>query len=172
VSEGWAQRIREMAVLSGGQVPLLPVLPDTHPCLRVAATEVLPEEADAAKLLARAMLRTMVQHRGIGLAAPQVGVSRRLVVFAVKDGTEVLFGAVQNPVVTWRYNQLEGGREGCLSMPGKFVFKTRHKRVKVEGVNPDNGEPVRLEARGLLARVLQHEIDHLDGVLMTDPKRS
>ena len=122
--------------------------------------EVTPE----GRTLIEDMTDTMYDEVGIGLAAPQVGVSLRLVVVGDEAGRGVQ--ALVNPVIT-----AQGGRvtaeEGCLSVPGVFAPIARAEWVEVEAMGADGG-PVRIRARGLRARVLQHEMDHLDGVLFID----
>lgn len=110
------------------------------------------------------MTETMYDEVGIGLAAPQVGVSLRLVVVGDEDGRGVR--ALINPVIVEQGGQVTA-EEGCLSIPGIFAPVTRAAWVRLEARDAD-GKPVELTARGLRARVLQHELDHLDGVLFLD----
>ena len=110
--------------------------------------------------LTDAMLDIMYDAPGIGLAAPQIGVQKQLFVYDIGDGAEVLI----NPVVVesageWVYD------EGCLSIPGLYVEMVRPKEILLKGINID-GEEVSVEADELLARLFQHELDHLNGVLM------
>jgi peptide deformylase len=110
------------------------------------------------------MVDTMYDEVGIGLAAPQVGVSVRLMVVGDEEGRGVQ--ALLNPVITEQGGTVTA-EEGCLSLPGIFAPVTRAERVTLEAQDVA-GQPVRLTARGLRARVFQHEIDHLDGVLFID----
>jgi peptide deformylase len=110
------------------------------------------------------MTETMYDEVGIGLAAPQVGISLRLIVISDEEGRGVQ--ALLNPAIVDRSGEVTG-EEGCLSIPGVFAPVTRAARVTVEARSVD-GKPLTIEARGLRARVLQHEIDHLDGVLFID----
>jgi peptide deformylase len=110
------------------------------------------------------MTETMYDEVGIGLAAPQVGISLRLIVVADDEGRNVQ--ALLNPAITDRGGEATA-EEGCLSIPGVFAPVTRAAWVKVEAQSVA-GKPVTIDARGLRARVLQHEIDHLDGVLFID----
>jgi len=110
------------------------------------------------------MVDTMYDEVGIGLAAPQVGVSLRLLVVGDEETREAR--ALINPVITDQSGQATA-EEGCLSIPGIFAPVTRAAWVRVEALDP-GGQTVKMDARGLLARVLQHEIDHLDGVLFID----
>lgn len=114
--------------------------------------------------LAEDMIETMYDEVGIGLAAPQVGVSLRLVVVGDETGQGVL--TLVNPVITDQAGQATA-EEGCLSIPGIFAPVTRAEWVRVEATDLE-GRPLRLEGRGLRARVFQHELDHLDGVLFVD----
>jgi len=112
------------------------------------------------------MFETMYAAHGIGLAAPQVGVSRRVIVVDVgDDGDEPM--ALLNPVVAEHGPAREKYEEGCLSIPGIVAAVDRPTTVVVEALDRA-GQPLRIEARGMLARCLQHEIDHLDGVLFLD----
>ena len=110
------------------------------------------------------MTETMYDEVGIGLAAPQVGISKRVVVVADEEGRGVQ--ALLNPAIVERGGEMTG-EEGCLSIPGVFAPVTRAAWVKVEARSVD-GKPLTISARGLRSRVLQHEIDHLDGVLFID----
>lgn len=127
--------------------------------------EIAERDEDLARLIDD-MFETMYEAHGIGLAAPQVGVSRRLIVVHVNEEGEEPF-ALLNPRVVEEGSSREKGEEGCLSIPGVSAYVDRPATVVVEGETPD-GESVRIEADGMLARCLQHEIDHLDGVLFID----
>lgn len=113
--------------------------------------------------LAQEMLKTMQEHEGVGLAANQVGRLKRILVAGLEDEEYV----VVNPVIERRSEDIEPGIEGCLSIPEARVEVERHVEVVVTGQDL-SGSPVRISAEGLLARILQHEIDHLDGVLILD----
>ncbi|MDR3592381.1 MAG: peptide deformylase [Negativicutes bacterium] len=137
--------------------------------IRKAGDKVLKEQAaPVAKIDRRIrrllddMAQTMYHAEGVGLAAPQVGVSLRMIVIDVGDGLIELI----NPVLS-ECEGCECSTEGCLSIPGIYGEVERGASVKVEGFNRE-GKPVCLTATGLLARALQHEIDHLDGVLFID----
>ncbi len=110
------------------------------------------------------MVDTMYDEVGIGLAAPQVGISLRLMVVGHDDSREAR--ALINPVITEQGGSVTA-EEGCLSIPGVFAPVTRAEWVKLEAQDTD-GKPVSITARGLRARVFQHEMDHLDGVLFID----
>ena len=116
------------------------------------------------------MFETMYEAQGIGLAAPQVGVSQRIVVIDIeKHHPEYSRIALINPVITITIGE-ELGEEGCLSLPGVRGMVRRAAIVKVEGLLP-NGNEIEFDASNLMARVLQHEIDHLNGILFTDLMR-
>lgn len=111
------------------------------------------------------MGRLMHDAIGIGLAAPQVGIPHRLLVYRVEPDTPVM--ALVNPEIEWKGKEAEILEEGCLSLPGIHVDVERPIHVRVRA-RDESGEPVWIEASGLEARVIQHEMDHLDGVLILD----
>ncbi len=113
----------------------------------------------------RRMGEIMNDALGVGLAATQLGVLHRLLVYSVHP--ESALGALVNPEIEWAGDEAEGAEEGCLSLPGVLVDVERPVHVRVRGRN-EHGEEVVVEATGLEARVIQHEIDHLDGVLILD----
>ncbi len=133
------------------------------PVLKGRAREVDPGADTALRDLVRAMAETMYDENGVGLAAPQVGVDKRVIVFDVDDR----LAALCNPVITDFSVETEVDDEGCLSVPGITVPVERSLRVVCDGHTLE-GRDITIEAEGLLARVLQHEIDHLDGVLILD----
>ena len=141
---------------------ILPIRMFGDPALRQRAQEV-ERVTDLHKRLIADMYETMREAPGVGLAGPQVGVMERIFVWEVEEE----HGAVINPVIVSRSNEEEEGDEGCLSLPGIYYPVTRPVAVTVEGLD-ENGDPVSLDADGLLARVCQHETDHLDGVLFID----
>ena len=133
--------------------------------LRRRADEVA-EVDDALRKLIRDMFETMYDAEGVGLAGPQVGVSRRVIVVDVnQEGTHPF--ALVNPRIVESSRETDKAEEGCLSIPGVSSVVERASTLTVEGVD-ERGQPVRMEADGLLARCIQHEIDHLDGVLFID----
>lgn len=115
------------------------------------------------KELAEDMLETMHDANGVGLAAPQVGVLRRIVVIDVMDGSGPHF--LVNPVIVESDGE-QTGQEGCLSVPYKSGQVTRPMHVVCEAFDLDMN-PIRLEGEGLLARAICHELDHLDGIMYT-----
>ena len=141
---------------------VLPIRRFGDPVLRERAREVEEVTELHGRLLAD-MLETMRVAPGVGLAGNQVGVLERVFVWEVGDE----HGAVINPSITTRSNETFIEDEGCLSLPGIYYPVERSIRVTVEGIN-ENGDPVNFEAEEFLARVCQHEVDHLDGVLFTD----
>jgi peptide deformylase len=133
------------------------------PSLRKSAVPIGDVTPELRRIIAD-MTETMYDEVGIGLAAPQVGISLRLIVISDEDSRGVQ--ALLNPAIIERGGEVTG-EEGCLSIPGVFAPVTRAAWVKVEARSVD-GQPITINARGLRARVLQHEIDHLDGVLFID----
>ena len=138
------------------------------PVLREPAEEVA-EVGDEVRALVRDMFETMYLAEGIGLAAPQVGVLERVIVVDLHESDENGIGAVAlvNPKIVESSRKTARAPEGCLSIPGMEEVVERPEKVTVEGLDPE-GTPVSLEVTGLLSRALQHEIDHLDGVLFID----
>ena len=134
------------------------------PVLRLEAQEVQEFDGDLAQLVER-MIRLMQDARGVGLAANQVGILRRVFVIQAEEEQEPR--ALVNPVIVERSDELDEDDEGCLSMQGVVVPVERPVRVRIEA-RDEEGNPVTLELEGLPARVAQHELDHLDGVLILD----
>jgi peptide deformylase len=134
------------------------------PVLRARALEI--EQFDASLIdEVRRMGELMHDAYGIGLAATQVGVMHRLLVYRTElDGA---VAALVNPAIEWSSNDTESAEEGCLSLPGVAVEVERSIHVRVRAQD-ERGAPITVEASGLEARVIQHEIDHLDGVLILD----
>ena len=132
------------------------------PVLRQRARAV-DEVDDVHRRLSEDMLETMRVAPGVGLAAPQVGVLERIFTWEVEDE----FGTIINPVITKRSKEMYEDEEGCLSLPGLVYPVERHLGVRVEGLD-GNGVPFTMDAEEHVARVFQHEIDHLDGVLFID----
>jgi peptide deformylase len=136
------------------------------PVLRMKANEVADFDDSVTSLVER-MTALMDEARGVGLAAPQLGVLRRVLVFRTAEDEPVV--ALVNPRVVETGEENETSEEGCLSLGAATVVVEveRATTVTVEGSSPE-GEPLRVEAEGLQARVIQHELDHLDGVLTID----
>jgi peptide deformylase len=132
------------------------------PVLREVAAPVTVFDAELRETADR-MLGIMHDAPGVGLAATQLGLVRRLLVYDVDDEPRVLV----NPVITERSQESEVSEEGCLSVPGVRVPVERALRIRVTGADV-RGRPLDFEAEGLHARVIQHETDHLDGILIVD----
>ena len=141
----------------------------THPnaALKQRASEVDPSSDDSLRELCKQMARCMYDNSGIGLAAPQVGVLKRVIVYDLSDDEGPGAIALVNPCIVERSEETEVDDEGCLSLPGISVPVERSLTVACEALSL-GGKQVRIEAEGLHARMLQHEIDHLDGMLIID----
>lgn len=146
------------------------ILIDGDPRLRQKATKVRQVDSQLRRV-ADDMWETMTEAEGVGLAGPQVGVMRRIITVHVpasmdeEDDPEYSYVLI-NPEIVRGYGDV-AALEGCLSIPGWAGEVVRRENVTVKAINLDN-KPVRIKAYGYLARVLQHEIDHLDGILYTD----
>ena len=141
--------------------------------IRRAGDPVLKEKAKPVAKITKTvrslldnMVQTMQEADGVGLAAPQVGVSLRVIVVDVGEGLIELI----NPVIVASEGS-ETGTEGCLSIPGMYGDVERFTSVTVQGLDRQ-GEPITVQGSGLLARALQHEIDHLEGVLFIERAQS
>jgi len=148
------------------------ILTDDHPTLRKVAKKVRPDEiADPLfQQLIDDMFETQYEAPGIGLAAPQVGVSKRVFTVDLQDDDEAHGPfVVINPVFTLTEGEVDGV-EGCLSVPGYVGDVMRFERVVCTGLDRE-GKKITLDAQGWFARCLQHEMDHLDGVIYTDKAR-
>ena len=137
------------------------------PVLREAASDVEAFDDDL-KRLVQDMFETMYHAEGIGLAAPQIGLSKRVIVIDLRreDEPDARLALV-NPTIVWESREKDKAPEGCLSIPGLEEVVPRPEAVEIEGFDPE-GRPISVEADDLFARALQHEIDHLDGVLFID----
>jgi peptide deformylase len=141
--------------------------------VRILGDAVLRQKAkpvatitEETRRLIRDMFETMYAEEGVGLAAPQVGISERVIVVdSHEDSTEPF--ALVNPEILEASKETEKSEEGCLSIPGLRDLVERSWRVRVRGLSPA-GELREFEAEGLVARIIQHEIDHIDGVLFID----
>ncbi len=142
------------------------------PVLRRKARKITEFDRDFQQLV-EDMVETMRKAPGVGLAAPQVGVSTQLIVveYSIKededeDAPRKLF-VLANPVIVQASAETDTGVEGCLSIPGLVGEVDRSLSITLKGQNR-RGQPVKVKAKGWLARIFQHEIDHLEGVLFTD----
>ena len=141
-----------------------------HPVLRERAKPVEKLGTPELRALVEDMKATMAAMNGAGLAAPQIGVSQRIVIFGVEknprypDAEEVPFTVLVNPRLTMLSREVEEDWEGCLSVPGMRGMVPRYTKLRYSGFDPE-GNPIEREAEGFHARVVQHEVDHLDGIL-------
>lgn len=145
---------------------ILPIIKYPSEILKQKAQPVNPSEIRELSDLIDSMLDTMYAANGIGLAANQVGILKRIIVIDITRDKNHPPIVLINPQIEETYGLIDS-EEGCLSLPGQSTFIKRAEKVLVNGFNRE-GEIVRLEATGLLARAIQHEIDHLDGILIMD----
>ncbi len=134
------------------------------PVLRRKARRI-EKVTPATRETVEAMWEIMNDANGIGLAAPQVGLSQRIIVIDTREPGEK--AALINPEIVWSGNELSKVKEGCLSIPGVEGDVMRPTKVRVKGLGID-GKPVEISASGLYARAFQHEIDHLNGIVFID----
>lgn len=149
----------------------LPVIQIGNPILRKKSHKIAKVTAETRRL-AKEMLETMRAEHGVGLAAPQVGQLVRLIVIEYPENDEVEGSPLRtyqvvNPEITWRSEEMTMGVEGCLSVRGLAGEVERHESIKVKGLDV-YGRPVKYDLNGWIARIFQHEIDHLDGVCYVD----
>ena len=143
-------------------MPLLPIRIFGDPVLRQRAHEVT-EFDERLRRLADDMLETMRAAHGAGLAANQVGILRRVFTWETAEA----HGAVVNPTITFESEEIQEGEEGCLSFPGLFYPTARPLHVHIDAQDV-TGEDITLEGEGLLARIIAHEVDHLNGILFIE----
>jgi len=148
---------------------ILKIITNPNPILRNKSEEIAIKEISSNKFqgLCSDMAKTMIESDGIGLAAPQIGKNIRVIVINTKNGELCMI----NPKITRKSWKKEWGEEGCLSVPDVFGQVKRHKKIKCRFLNT-KAEPVEIEAEGLMARVIQHELDHLNGVLFIDKAKN
>jgi peptide deformylase len=146
---------------------LLPILIAPHKTLKTKARPVADADMDRVRLLVPRMLGSMYAAPGIGLAAPQVDVSLRVAVVDIQPGDVRQPFAMINPEILKVSEEWASREEGCLSLPGQYADVSRPAAVRV-GYLDVNGKRHEFDAEGLLAACVQHEIDHLDGVLFVD----
>lgn len=146
---------------------LLPILIAPQAILKARARPVAPQHDDEVRALIPRMLATMYRAPGIGLAAPQINVGLRLAVVDLQPDDKPAPIILINPEIVAASKELATREEGCLSIPGLFADVTRPARVKVRYLD-QAGTRQELEAEDLLAACLQHEVDHLDGILFVD----
>jgi len=145
---------------------LLPIIINPNPILRKKSVEIKQIESKQFQQLCLDMAKTMQEKDGVGLAAPQIGRNIRLIVINTKDGAVCMI----NPVITKKSLTKEWGEEGCLSVPDIFGQVKRHKKITCKYLDK-NGKEKKIKAQGLMARVIQHEVDHLNGALFIDKAR-
>jgi peptide deformylase len=158
-------------------MPVREVLRMGHPVLRQRAKPVEQLGTPELRQLVQDMTETMKAKNGAGLAAPQIGVPQRIVIFGVEhnprypEAEPVPFTVLVNPKLVMLTREVEEDWEGCLSVPGMRGVVPRYTKLRYSGFDPE-GNPIEREATGFHARVVQHECDHLDGILypqrMTD----
>lgn len=140
---------------------------EKNPILRKMSVEVKKFDAGLKKF-AKDLRETMIKKDGLGLAAPQIGENIRVIATSMNYGENNKVVVIMvNPVITWTGDEMVIAEEGCLSLPGIFKNIERFKELTVEFLTID-GDKSLLKLEGLNARVIQHEIDHLDGVLFVD----
>ena len=145
----------------------LPILVAPHPILKRKAQPVAEVDARVVKLMDD-MVETMYNANGIGLAAPQVGVLDRVIVVDVHEKGEPPNPIrLANPEIVWSSDEKSVCEEGCLSVPEQYAEVTRPQRIRVRYLDEKNQQQ-EIEADGMLATCIQHEIDHLNGVLFVD----
>jgi peptide deformylase len=146
---------------------LLPIITAPDPRLKIKAQPVEKVDAKVRRLMDD-MIETMYHAIGIGLAAPQVGAAQRVIVVDVaREGEKPQPLRIANPEILWRSEERMTANEGCLSLPEHYADVERPAAIRLRYLDHEN-EIRELEASGLLATCLQHEIDHLDGVLFVD----
>lgn len=132
------------------------------PILRKKCEEV-KEITEEIKRLSQEMIETLTKNQGVGLAVPQIGELKRMIVVQTEKGPQTFI----NPKIIKKTKETIIDEEGCLSFPGLFLKIKRAKWVEIEALN-EKGEKIHLKAEGLPARIFQHEIDHLNGILFID----
>ncbi len=152
---------------AASSAPTLPILIVPHKSLKTRARPVAPAQMDTVRALVPQMFAAMYAAPGIGLAAPQVGVDLRLVVVDLAPRDVMQPMTLINPEILTVSEEWATREEGCLSLPGQYAEVSRPARVVV-GYTDLGGTRQRAEADGLFAACLQHEIDHLDGILFVD----
>ena len=146
---------------------LLPIIIAPDPRLNVKCERV-DQVTDNLRRLMDDMMETMYDAPGIGLAAPQVGVTKRIIVVDISKGEhDKAPYKMINPQITWHSNQLVDFEEGCLSLPEQYAQVQRPDEIHLSYLD-SNGVAQKLETSGILATCIQHEIDHLDGKLFVD----
>jgi len=165
VSNGALHRMED-----DGSMTVLEIIVEGDPRLREKAKRIRHVD-DSVRKLARDMYETIPVAEGVAVAAPQVGVTRRLIVIRMTaaddddDDEEITYRLADPEII--RHHGVQVGIEGCLSIPGWVGEVERYESITVKAIDMDN-KPIRIKASGHLAVIFQHEIDHLDGILFTD----
>jgi len=146
---------------------MLDMILHPNPILRQKAEQISDALAPEIQALIPQMIEAMKGHHGIGLAAPQIGQSIRLIIVNHQDGPIAMI----NPQITKKSLLKKWDEEGCLSIPGVYGQVKRHQKVSVS-YSDKNGTTQTLDAEGLLARIVQHEVDHIDGILFIDKAKN
>ena len=166
---GWTAR--ELALIGGPSVMHVTLMPQDSAILRAVSTDLEPSalRSQALQTLLEKMLLTVQDpsQDGVGIAAPQVGISRRIVCVQRFDKEGEPFEAYVNIRIDSLLGPKVPGREGCLSVPGLRGIVPRHRTVQISYLTP-SGKPVTERVEGFTAVIFQHECDHLDGILYTD----
>lgn len=144
---------------------VLTVLTDPTPSLRQRSVEVDPSVIATAEFQAYLddLIETMHEKDGVGIASPQVGRNERIIIVNERKGAT----AYINPEITWKSDELQDSEEGCLSVPGKWGFVKRAKKITFRALDR-HGRRVEFDAKNYQATIYQHEIDHCDGILFID----
>jgi peptide deformylase len=149
---------------------ILPIVYLPDPVLRRKARKITEVDGELEQLIEN-MIETMRDAPGVGLAAPQIGVSSRVIVVEYGDEEDEekpkKLYALVNPEIVSASEEMVTNMEGCLSVPGLLGEVERHAEVVIKGLNR-KGKPMKIKALGWLARIFQHEIDHLDGIVYPD----
>ncbi len=147
---------------------ILPMVTKPSPILREISVDVKEEEIKTKKFkeLCLSMKKTMREKKGVGLAAPQIGINKRIIIVRTEDKILCMI----NPKITKKSWAKALDEEGCLSIPGVYGKVKRHKKINCSYTNID-GNKRKLKAQDMFARIIQHEIDHLNGVLFIDKVR-
>ncbi len=148
---------------------ILPITTVPSPILREKSAKISDKELGGSdfKFFCQDLIKTMKEKDGIGLAAPQVGENIRIIAVDTKNGPICMI----NPEIIKKSIRKEWDEEGCLSVPGVYGKVKRHKKIICRFTNKKGGQE-KITANGLFARVIQHEVDHLDGILFTDKAKN
>ena len=146
------------------------IVKEPEKVLREKAKPLKPEDLNTLALLklVKDMVHTMYDAKGVGLAAPQIGLNQQIIIVAPPNEEPM---AIINPVIVKRSLTTNPSEEGCLSVPGTWGFVRRANSLTVKGLTPE-GKPFKMNAKGFTATIFQHECDHLNGVLFIDKAKN